>query len=308
MVPFQEVRQFSRTVETERTPLNAEPARRLTLQELIDKFTEMRKNDVQVWRHEIAMRHLIEFAGDIHVDKVTPQVIALFRDDLLSKRATGDEQGARRGVNNDMRHIRVVFRYAYRQGIIPSHPFDRVAFFKVSKPVPDVLTREELNAMRLHLAKEDRLVFHFIRFTGLRVAEACEVRIKDVDLAANEINLYHTKNGEQVNIPLPRQLRRIATKTAWLQRDPNDKVIKYTRWTVTHHFRAAMKASGINKKMPTHIFRHTAGRRILERYYTTGNARAIAKKFLRHKTDTMTEYYQQVYVDDLRKAMESVEL
>lgn len=60
--------------------------------------------------------------------------------------------------------------------------------------------------------------------------------------------------------------------------------------------------------MPTHIFRHTAGRRILERYYTTGNARAIAKKFLRHKTDTMTEYYQQVYVDDLRKAMESVEL
>ena len=60
--------------------------------------------------------------------------------------------------------------------------------------------------------------------------------------------------------------------------------------------------------MPTHILRHTAGRRILEAYHTTGNALAIAKKFLRHKTDAMTDHYQQSYLEDLKRAMHDVKM
>ena len=78
--------------------------------------------------------------------------------------------------------------------------------------------------------------------------------------------------------------------------------------TVIHHFRKAMRECGINKAMPTHIFRHTAGRRIIERYFTTGNAQEIARRFLRHKTRVMTDHYTQTYIEDIGRAMSDVDL
>ena len=307
-IPFPIVKQFAGEREAQKHEKEYLAPRRLKIADLLKKFEEQRKSDIATWRHRIALNHLIEFTGEIYTDKITPEVIHGFRDWLLERRKGADPQKIRRGINHDLRHIRVIFRWAYKQGIISSHPFDRVQMFKTSKPDPDVLTVEELNRIRLCLSKKDRLTFHFLRFTGLRIGEACAVRIKDIDLIADEIHLHQTKNGTEETIMLHRNLKRLAEKTKWLVGDKNDKVIKVTHWTITHRFRKAMRAAGVNKKMTTHILRHTAGRRILEAYYTTGNAKAIAKKFLRHKTDVMTEHYQQSYLEDLKKAMKDVKL
>ena len=309
-VPFADVKQFAATVESRKHADPITVPRRILLSEVMTKFEEQRGVDIATWRHRIAMQHFIDFADDITCDRVTPEVIHHFRDWLLSERlkTATDVNKTRRGVNHDLMHVSIVFKWAFRQGILPDRPFERVQFLKTVKPRPDVLTKDEMNKFRLCLPRKYRFVFHFLRFTGLRIGEACAVRICDVDTAAREIRLYKTKNRDEISIPLARQLVRIAKYTDWLNRAPETRVIPVQSHTVSHNFRFALTKAGIFKKMPTHLFRHTAGRRILEAYYTTGNAHAIAKKFLRHKSDAMTEHYQQTYIEDIRKAMESVQL
>jgi integrase len=246
----------------------------------------------------------------INVYKIDADLLHRFRDDLLSRRQRpgadfAGDQRARRGVNHDLRHIRVVFRWAYKHGIIDRHPFDRVEMFKASRPAPDVLTREELNRFRLALDKPDRLTMHLLRFTGLRIGEACALKVGDVDLTAGVIRLARTKNRQEEAIPIDRRLSRLFRRTRWMEQD---RLSPVTADTVARRFRSAMRRAGIEKKMPTHIFRHTAGRRIIEKYFQTGNAQQIAKRFLRHRTDVMTQHYQQVYNEDIGRAMREVEL
>ena len=230
-VPYVIVRRFAESLNN----VQNEFAARIFLKELMEKFANQRMLEIDTWRHSIALNHLIAFSENVHADKITAQVLHNFRDHLLNSRIleeTADPQKIRRGVNHDFRHIRVVFMWAYRQEIISTRPFDRFQFFKTSKPVPDVLTAEELNRIRPCLAKEDRFILHFLRFTGLRVAEACAVKIKDIDTKAGEIKLYHTKNGTEETIMLHRCFIRIAEKTSWLAGAADDRVIKVTRWTV----------------------------------------------------------------------------
>lgn len=311
-IPYREVKRFADTIiAKERQESGPE---HIHLGQLLGQYVILRSKEHDCWRETIAMRRLIEYAGDIYAHRVTAELLHRFRDNLFDKRIAqkatnfATDQRVRRGVNHDLRHLRVLFRWAFRRGIIHSHPFDRVEFFKTSKPRPDVLTRDEMSRMHRELAKDDRLIFHLLRYSGLRVGEACALKVSDVDTEAGIIRLDKTKNGEQTDIPLDKRLARIWKWTGVLKQHPDEFLVKKKPDTVARHFRDAMNRAGINKKMPTHIFRHTAGRRILERYYTTGNAQQIAKKFLRHKTDQMVQHYQQVYVEDIGKSMEEVDL
>jgi integrase len=313
LVTFQNVKTFAHQMDVDVANEMFPRPSSLLLSQLTEQYISMRLSEHDSRREAIAMRHLVRYAGDVQVYKVDAELLHRFRDDLLARRQRPDadfarDQRTRRGVNHDLRHIRVVFRWAYKHELIDRHPFDRVELFKTSRPAPDVLTREELNRIRLALKKPDRLVMHLLRFTGLRIGEACALRVGDIDLAAGVIRLARTKNRQEERIPLDRRLRRLAAATAWLNRPAEEPLIGHRAITMTHRFRAAMERAGINKKMPTHIFRHTAGRRIIERYFGTGNAQQIAKRFLRHRTDVMTQHYTQIYEEDIGRAMKEVEL
>lgn len=311
-IPAHLVKAFARNVLSDEYQERYHLKSTLSLADLDRTFCFDRREEIQTWRHRIAMRHLIAFLSpDIPAAEVSPQQIHAFRDELLRSRLKSDdfaaEQKTKRGVNNDLRNIRVVFRWAFRQEMIERHPFDRVQLFKVAPPRPDILTPEEMHAIRMQLPKRDRLIFHFLRFTGLRIGEAIEVRCEDVDLEQRRIHLHKTKNRQSLDIPIDERLARIWRWTKVLE--AGEYVIPYRgKMTVIHKFRAAMNRAGVYKKMPTHIFRHTAGRRIMERYFTTGNAQEIARKFLRHKSRVMTDHYAQIFAEDIGKAMNDVNL
>ena len=308
-IPYRDVKRFADTI----IATNEEaPSAPIKLGDLLGRYHARRNEEKYGWREAVAMRHLIRFTSDIYAHHVTADILNDFRDDLYEKRADGtelsfaEEQRIKRGVNNDLRNLRVIFRWARKKGIIKVRPFDEVEFFSASSPVPDVLTQEEMELFRRELLKPDRMIFYLLRYTGLRISEACALTTKSVDLKRNVIHLVKTKNREQVDIHLDARLERIWRWTGTLEKA--GPLIHIKPDTVARHFRDAMTRAGIHKKMPTHIFRHTAGRRIMEQYFTTGNAKEIARRFLRHKTGVMTDHYAQIYTEDIGKAMDQVKL
>ena len=58
-----------------------------------------------------------------------------------------------------------------------------------------VLTHEEAMQIIDRLGKTDRLIASLLYGSGLRVTEACRLRIKDLDLMAVAVPLSHAQHG-----------------------------------------------------------------------------------------------------------------
>jgi integron integrase len=83
--------------------------------------------------------------------------------------------------------------------------------------LPVVLTREEVEVVLFHLRRTPWLMATLLYGAGLRVLECCRLRVKDVDLAANQIIVRSGKGDkdrvtllpQSAKLELARQLRAI---------------------------------------------------------------------------------------------------
>lgn len=80
----------------------------------------------------------------------------------------------------------ILFLYRHVLGL--ELPFmDQVVRAKLSRRMPVVLTRDEVQAVLSHLDGVPKLQASLLYGAGLRLLECCTLRIKDVDLKARQI-------------------------------------------------------------------------------------------------------------------------
>jgi integron integrase len=82
-------------------------------------------------------------------------------------------------------------------------------FLKAKHPkrLPTVLTPEEVQEIIQHLTGVERLVVQLLYGSGLRLAEALNLRIKDVDFAQHQLIIRDTKGNEDRVTPLPQSVQ-----------------------------------------------------------------------------------------------------
>lgn len=158
-------------------------------------------------------------------------LIAVGRSDveawLTSMKAAGLAQ-------NTMRNRWVVLRNLYGwllgEGEITSSPLERVVVAKGSNPAPNVLKTEDLARLLKacegtdFYSRRDLALIRFLLSTGVRVSEACDVTLADLDLM-NRIALIRHGKGDK-----PRAVRYDAATAAALDR--------YKRIRARHTFAA----------------------------------------------------------------------
>lgn len=75
------------------------------------------------------------------------------------------------------------------------------------KHIPVVLTKDEVKSVLQNISIEYSLVVHLMYGCGLRMNEAINLRIKDIDFGFDKIYVWDSKSLKDRTIPLPQKLK-----------------------------------------------------------------------------------------------------
>ncbi len=169
------------------------------------------------------------------------------------------------------------------------------------KRLPQILSHDEVNALLQHAVTPRMRVMIMAGYgAGLRITEACRLRVEDVDSKRGLLFLHATKGNKDRVAPLPARLlgelrqwwRATRPAGPWLfpGKDPSQPI---TRQAVTVQFVETVKASGVTRKVVFHSLRHAFATHLLEE----GIDLMTIQELLGHVNLTTSLRYMRIRVD-----------
>ncbi len=288
------------------------PDQKLTLEKLLQIYTEKRKIEVPTWRQEISLKLLIDFlSASYPINRIDHKQINNFHDWLLEKRQNGKqlthelEQRLRRGVNNELRLLRTVFKWAFKEEYINQDIFQKVTFLKADEVSIEIFTESELDQFYKALTNDhQRLAFKLILYTGMRRSEAIRLEWNDIDFENDIVTIKRAKSGKKRLVPLDPELKKYLSKF----RINNGRVLmEYShKDSISVSFKRAIKRAGLKKRNPVHILRHQFGFSIISANPTDSQER-LAQELLGHSDRKMTRHYTKLAIENLKKQLSKID-
>ena len=140
---------------------------------------------------------------------------------------------------------------------------------KSDKKLPVVLSQEEVWSLLALVRKEPIHMCLTLMYTcGLRVSEAVNLRIKDIDSKRMVLWVRNSKGNKDRSVPLPVQTLE-QLRAYWLNHRTKmwlfpGKVGPMNISTVQHCFKATVEQSPIQKKVSCHTLRHSYATHLME--------------------------------------------
>lgn len=187
----------------------------------------------------------------------------------------------------------------------------RLPFGKKPKHIPVVLSRDEvLKLLQCILSRKQRMLLATMYATGMRVGEAAQLRVTDIDSRRMTILVGRGKGNKQRLVPLSTKLLtelRLFWKThrnpVWLfpGRRPDQPL---TAEAVGAILRRVKVRAGLKRRVSTHTLRHTFATELLE----AGVDLFSIQKILGHRSLSTTALYTHVRRSHLQEACQSLDL
>ncbi len=174
----------------------------------------------------------------------------------------------------------------------------RIPWPKVPRPLPDILSGKEVARLLEALDKPKyRAVVTTTYSVGLRITEACVLRVEDIDSARMFIHIRDSKNGRDRFLPLSESVLTLLREYWRLTRPPGPQLFPgrsanncMSASSVRRAIRRAAKAAGLRKHITPHILRHSFATHSLE----LGTDIRTIQVLLGHRSLRSTERYTQV--------------
>jgi site-specific recombinase XerD len=139
-------------------------------------------------------------------------------------------------------------------------------------------------------------VFLMITYSaGLRLSEACNLKVKDIDSQRILIRVVQAKGAKDrytilsaVTLNLLREYWKMYRVNGWLFETKNDQPVSAR--TAQHIFKNALRKAGINKQIGIHSLRHSFATHLLEQ----GVSLPIIQQLLGHTSLRTTSIYLHV--------------
>ncbi len=263
---------------------------------------------------ESYMRDLAQFAHyilrmyDVPPKKVEPEMISNYMSRLYDQ---GREKSSQARA---LSSIKSFFNYLLLEEVIESSPAELIETPKRTRPLPDVLTTEEIDRLIGSIDQSttkglrDRAILEVLYSCGLRVSELCDLRFGDLLFGEGYIRVtgkgnkqrlvpVSTAARERINLYMEvRNKSRRKEEVLFL----SNRGKKLTRVMIFTIIKQATQRAGITKKISPHTFRHSYATHLLE---GGANIRQV-QELLGHENILTTEIYTHLDDSHLRQTLE----
>jgi integrase/recombinase XerD len=157
--------------------------------------------------------------------------------------------------------------------------------------LPNVLSTDDVKRLLQSFDNEKhRTIFYLIYSGGMRISEAVNMRLTDIDSKRGMIRIRDAKGGKDREVPLSKtlfeQIRsyyKVYKPKEWLFEGQFGG--QYTTRSIQALFRQAIERTGIKKKATVHTLRHSYATHLLE----NGTDLRIIQELLGHKSSKTTD-------------------
>jgi integrase/recombinase XerD len=211
--------------------------------------------------------------------------------------------------------LRQFYNYLSDKNIIGLNPMENIEAPKIEKTLPDYLSKDEIrqlfsafdtnNALELR----DKAMFELLYSCGLRISEACSLRLEDIDLSSMLIRVMGKGERERL-VPYGEVAQEL------LERYLNDSRsqivygsnLKYlfiskkggalSRKSAWRLLKKYMERAGIEKNITPHTLRHSFATHLLQ---NNADLRSV-QELLGHIDISTTQIYTHLAAKDIAEA------
>lgn len=257
---------------------------------------------------KLSFSQLVKYLSNPILNEITHKQVEKFIYDTF--------QRTQSGAGLYYRTLKAAFNVALRWGYIKENPFLSVKVPKQKRSLPIFMSITELERI-LECTKEKYLqdLFYTAFYTGMRLAEICNLQWDAVSLNENYIKVsntetFTTKSKLERIVPINSTLRKILLKKypkvmSIAGREYvfyRIKGVKLNEDFVSKKFKAAVRAAKLNDRIRFHDLRHAFASNLVAK----GVSLIIVKELLGHSSISTTMIYSHVQRDNLFEAVQKL--
>lgn len=307
-VPFARAKAILARYQTDRTflRLGLDSPDKLTISEAIQQYEEFHKATPTKKPETVAceLRLLRQFSlkfGKVKIDKIDCDAVNRWFVEMKHQPNT---------VRLYIAAIRQAYSVAAKRGQIETIPLSNLHKPKILQKPPKHVDDDIIDDVFAEIAPTAKPMFLIMLFAGLRPSEAMKLRVENVNLKTNTIDLYpdQTKTASRGLIPIHKSLIPIfieligkKKKTDWLFAGKNGHQVEYKK-ALQRACSRASKKHGKKIYITAYQLRHTFATRVLDK---TNDLRTV-QQLLRHTNISMTTRYATALEHKLRSAIDQI--
>lgn len=175
---------------------------------------------------------------------------------------------------------------------------------------PDILSTEEMTLILNHITNvKHKTIVALMYSTGLRVSEACNLKIIDIDTTNNFISVRKAKGGIDRKVMLDQSMLEYLRKY-YVEYKPNEYLFngakgnEYSSRSVQQIITKAAKSVGIKKRISSHSMRHSCFTQLIRNGVDIRTIQRLAG----HKDISTTARYLQISDNDVLSIVSPISL
>lgn len=204
---------------------------------------------------------------------------------------------------SSMKQALAAIRFLYLDVLKKETDFD--FFIKMKKPnsLPNVLTINEVKKIISFIGNlKHRAIISTIYSCGLRISEAVNLEIKDIDSSAMTVKIVNAKGKNDRYVMLSPKLLELL-REYFIEYKPNKYLFagqfgdSYSVRSIQQIFNKAVKLAGIKKRVTVHSLRHSFASHLLD----NGTDIRFIQELLGHKHLSTTQIYTHINPVSVKK-------
>jgi site-specific recombinase XerD len=212
--------------------------------------------------------------------------------------------------NDALKIIFLFYRFCVNKGYSVKNVAEIIEYGRFKKKERIYITEQETRLIFGTIEKPlIKLVLQTLYYTGMRIGELENLKLKDIDFENNIIHIKDGKGQKDRSVPLHSELKVLLTDyiDRWRLNVVSDYVIctktgRISQEYVTAELRNTLMLAGIKRNITPHTFRHTFASNLIK----NGVNVVQVQKLLGHENLQTTGIYTHSSIEDLGLAVDTL--